>query len=171
MMKVIVAGAAGRMGRRIGYMVDQHPALTYTGAFEAPGSEHIGRDAGELAGVGANGVRIGEGLESVIDSGDVIIDFTFHEATMKIARQAAEHRTAMVIGTTGFTEDQKQAVAAAANRIGPAGRENQAPTTKVPNPRTTRKARASEAAIQINCLPKRWERSNMFPSDSMMLAE
>ena len=54
-MKVIVAGAAGRMGRRIGYMVDQHPALTYAGAFEAPGSEQIGSDAGELAGTGANG--------------------------------------------------------------------------------------------------------------------
>ena len=65
MMKVIVAGAAGRMGRRIGYMVDQHPSLAYTGAFEAPGSEHIGSDAGELAGIGANGVVIGEGLETL----------------------------------------------------------------------------------------------------------
>ena len=105
-MKVIVAGAAGRMGRRIGYMVDQHPALVYAGAFEAQGSEHIGSDAGELAGIGANGVIIGEGLGSAIDSGDVIIDFTFHQATMEFARLAATKKKAMVIGTTGLSADQ-----------------------------------------------------------------
>ena len=106
MMKVIVAGAAGRMGRRIGYMVDQHPSLAYAGAFEAPGSEHIGSDAGELAGIGANGVIIGEGLQSVIDSGDVIIDFTFHQATMEFARLASARNKAMVIGTTGLSSDE-----------------------------------------------------------------
>ena len=105
MMKVIVAGAAGRMGRRIGYMVDQHPALTYAGAFEAPGNEHIGADAGELAGIGANGVIVSEGLESVIDSGDVIIDFTFHQATMEFARLASARSRAMVIGTTGLSSN------------------------------------------------------------------
>lgn len=106
MMKVIVAGAAGRMGRRIGFMVDQHPNLTCTGAFEAAGSDYIGRDAGELAGTGANGVPIGEGLDSVINAGDVIIDFTFHQATMAFARIAARHRKAMVIGTTGLSADE-----------------------------------------------------------------
>lgn len=105
-MKVIVAGAAGRMGRRIGYMVNQHPALVYSGAFEAPGSEHIGSDAGELAGIGANNVIIGEGLESAIESGDVIIDFTFHRATMDFARLAASRNKAMVIGTTGLSADE-----------------------------------------------------------------
>jgi len=106
MMNVIVAGAAGRMGRRIGYMVDRHPSLSYTGAFEAAGSEFIGADAGELAGIGAIGVQIGEGLESVIESGDVIIDFTFHKATMEFARIAARSGTAMVIGTTGLSSDE-----------------------------------------------------------------
>lgn len=106
MMKVIVAGAAGRMGRRIGYMVDQHPSLAYSGAFEAVGSAFIGSDAGELAGIGANGVRVGEGLESVIDSGDVVIDFTFHKATMEFSRLAARYNKAMVIGTTGLSGDE-----------------------------------------------------------------
>ena len=103
MMRVIVAGAAGRMGRRIGDMVSRHPDLAYTAAFEAPGSPDIGADAGELAGIGTNGVIISEGLEAVIDQGDVIIDFTFHEATMAFARLAASNRTAMVIGTTGLS--------------------------------------------------------------------
>ncbi len=105
-MRVIVAGAAGRMGRRVGYMVDHHPGLTYSGAFEAAGSDYIGRDGGELAGIGATGVKIGAGLESVIDSGDVIIDFTFHQATMEFARIAARHNKAMVIGTTGLSAEE-----------------------------------------------------------------
>jgi 4-hydroxy-tetrahydrodipicolinate reductase len=105
MTKVIVAGAAGRMGRRITYMVEQHPDLQLAGGFEQPGNPEIGKDLGELAGIEKLGVPLSEGLASVIDKGDVIIDFTFHEATMKFARLAAEHKTAMVIGTTGLTPD------------------------------------------------------------------
>lgn len=105
MTKVIVAGAAGRMGQRIGLLVTEHPQLTYAGAFEAPGSEAIGRDAGEVGGWGKNGVIIQEGLEAVIEDGDVIIDFTFHEATMKFAELAAKHGKAMVVGTTGLTAE------------------------------------------------------------------
>ena len=106
MMKVIVAGAAGRMGRRVGFMVNRHPALTYSGAFEASGNACIGSDAGELAGIGVNRVSVGDGLESVIDSGDVIIDFTYHTATMEFARLAAQHKKAMVIGTTGLSAEE-----------------------------------------------------------------
>lgn len=105
-MKVIVAGAAGRMGRTVGFMVNSHSALTYSAGFEAPGSPFIGADAGELAGIGTNGVKICEGLEEAIDQGDVIIDFTFHKATMEFARLAARHHRAMVIGTTGLSSDE-----------------------------------------------------------------
>lgn len=105
MIKVIIAGAAGRMGQRIAYMVDGHPGLQYSGAFEASGHPDIGRDAGEVAHGKANGVIIGEGLESVVGDGEVIIDFTFHKATMEFAKIAAEHKTAMVIGTTGLTAE------------------------------------------------------------------
>ncbi len=105
MVKVIIAGANGRMGRRIGHWVTEHPKLEYAGAFEATGSPAIGKDVGELTGLGHNGVVVGEGLESVIDQGDVIIDFTFHAATMEFARIAAKYGKAMVIGTTGLTSD------------------------------------------------------------------
>lgn len=105
MVKVIIAGAAGRMGQRIGHWVTEHPDLEYAGAFEAAGSPAIGKDIGELAGLGTNGVIVGEGIESVIDKGDVVIDFTFHEATMSFARVAAKHNRAMVIGTTGLTPE------------------------------------------------------------------
>lgn len=103
MTRVIVAGAAGRMGQRISYMVHTNPGLELAAAFEHPDSPALGRDVGENCGVGAIGVAISPGLESVIDQGDVIIDFTFHEATMEFAAIAAKHGRAMVIGTTGLT--------------------------------------------------------------------
>ena len=105
MIKVIIAGAAGRMGQRVADMVNRHPKLQYAAGFEAQGHPAIGKDAGLLAVGEANGVIIGEGLASVIDQGDVIIDFTFHKATMEFARVAAGHGRAMVIGTTGLTAE------------------------------------------------------------------
>jgi len=105
MIKVIIAGAAGRMGQRIAHMVDRHPQLVIAAGFEAPGSPAIGRDIGELALGEKNGVLIESGIESVIGKGDVIIDFTFHAATMAFARVAAREGVAMVIGTTGLTAE------------------------------------------------------------------
>ncbi len=103
MIKVIIAGAAGRMGQRIAHFVEKSPFLQYGAAFEAAGNPAIGRDAGFLANGIENGVIIGQGLEEVIDGGDVIIDFTFHAATMQFARIASKYKKAMVIGTTGLT--------------------------------------------------------------------
>ncbi len=117
MTKVIIAGAAGRMGQRVGFMVNGSPALTYSGAFEAAGHGAIGQDAGEVGGWGKNGVIIGEGLESVIDDGDVIVDFTFHEATMSFARIAAEHGKGMVIGTTGLSAENLEELRELSNRF------------------------------------------------------
>lgn len=105
MIDVIVAGASGRMGQRIGYMVNGHAGLRYAAAFEAAGSPAIGRDPGEVGGWGRAGIAIVEGLAPVIDQGEVIIDFTFHQATMEFARLAAERKKAMVIGTTGLSPD------------------------------------------------------------------
>jgi 4-hydroxy-tetrahydrodipicolinate reductase len=105
MIKVIVAGAAGRMGRRVTYMVEQHPDLQLVGGFEQDGNPELGKDLGELAGINKLGVTLSAGLASVIALADVIIDFTFHESTMKFARLAAEHKKAMVIGTTGLSQD------------------------------------------------------------------
>jgi 4-hydroxy-tetrahydrodipicolinate reductase len=91
------------MGQRIIHMVQAQPELQLTGAFERPGSPAIGKDAGAISGLGETGISITAGLESVIDRADVLIDFTFHEATVEFARQAAVHGTAMVIGTTGLS--------------------------------------------------------------------
>lgn len=105
MTRVIVAGAAGRMGQRICYMVHTDPGLELAAAFEHADSPAVGRDVGETCGVGKIGVAIAPGLEAVIGQGDVIIDFTFHQATMQFAALAAKHNRAMVIGTTGLSRE------------------------------------------------------------------
>ncbi len=117
MTKVIIAGAAGRMGRRIGYMVNEQPELQVAAGFERPDSPDVGKDMGELGGYGSNGVMVADDLAAVIDQGDVIIDFTFHEATMKIARQAAQKNRAMVIGTTGLSQENLQELAELCNNF------------------------------------------------------
>jgi len=93
------------MGQRIGYMVSQHQELNYAAAFEAPGNPAIGNDPGVMGGWGEAGIKIEEGFEAVVDKGDVIIDFTFHKATMEFARIASAHKRAMVIGTTGLSAE------------------------------------------------------------------
>ncbi len=106
MTKVIVAGAGGRMGQRISNMVQEQEGLELAATFERADSEAVGQDIGILGGFGKTGVIISAGLESVIEQGDVIIDFTFHKATMQFAEIAAKHNKAMVIGTTGLDKDQ-----------------------------------------------------------------
>ncbi len=110
MTRVIVAGAAGRMGQRISYMVQQHPDLTLAAAFEHPDNPAVGRDVGENGGFGTTGVTIAAGLDEVIGQGEVLIDFTFHQATMQFVEQAAAHGKAMVIGTTGLSAENLAAI-------------------------------------------------------------
>lgn len=107
MVQVLVAGAAGRMGQQIIKTIQQTPDLQLAGAFEADGHTAIGRDAGELCGLGNLGVPIEAGLQSVLDRGDVLIDFTFHRASMEFARLAAPRGLAMVVGTTGLSADEE----------------------------------------------------------------
>ena len=106
MIKAIVAGAAGRMGGRIIHVIQETDEITLGGAFERPESPAVGQDACRVAGLPESGVLIASGLEEVIDNGDVIIDFTFHEASVAHARIAASHNKPVVIGTTGFTQEE-----------------------------------------------------------------
>jgi 4-hydroxy-tetrahydrodipicolinate reductase len=105
MLKAIVAGAAGRMGKRIIHAIHQHPDIQLGGAFEHPGHPAVGADAGVEAGVGSLGVRIEASLDGAVGSSDVLIDFTTPEATLQNIRSAAKRDLPMVIGTTGFSGD------------------------------------------------------------------
>ncbi|WP_456434171.1 4-hydroxy-tetrahydrodipicolinate reductase [Thermosulfuriphilus sp.] len=106
MVKAIVAGAAGRMGGRIIHNIVNTEGIELAGAFEHPDSPAVGKDIGEVVGLPRMGLVVEDSLEKVIDQGDVIIDFTFHEASLAHARINARYGKAMVIGTTGFKKEE-----------------------------------------------------------------
>ena len=110
MIKAIIAGAAGRMGRRIISVVHENPDIVLAGAFERPDHPMVNEDAGQVAGVGESGVKIVDALKDIIDQGDVLIDFTTPQATLDNIRMIAPQGIAMVIGTTGFTGDTLEEV-------------------------------------------------------------
>ena len=116
-MKVVIAGAGGRMGRTLIEGVLKDKTLSLASAFDVPTSGLIGKDAGELVGA-ACGVKIGADAKVAIAAGDVIIDFTRPEATMAHLNLCVAAGVRMVIGTTGFTDAQKQQIAAASKKIG-----------------------------------------------------
>ena len=105
MLKVIVAGAAGRMGKQIIKALSDDDRFVLKGAFESPDHPAIGQDAGLLAGVGLSGVIVEDSFEKTDRDADVLIDFTTPEATLKNVRVAKSRNLAMVIGTTGFSDD------------------------------------------------------------------
>jgi len=104
MIKIAVAGAAGRMGSRITALSKEYPELSLTGAFERKGHAAAGKDIGIVTGIGETGVKLAEGVEGVIDNADVVIDFTSPASTLDNVRLAAKKRKAMVIGTTGLSK-------------------------------------------------------------------
>jgi len=105
-VKVILAGAAGRMGKTLAQLIFQHPEIDVAGAFEAPESPQVGKDLGEVCGLPKTGIIIEDSLEKVIEKGEVIIDFTFHKASLNHARINARYGKAMVLGTTGFSREE-----------------------------------------------------------------
>ncbi len=117
MIRVGITGASGRMGRALIEAVQQAEDMTLGAAIVRPGSSVIGADAGDVAGVGALKLAIVDDLQSVIDDIDVLIDFTQPEATLANLAICRAVGKRMVIGTTGFSEDEKQAIAETAKDI------------------------------------------------------
>jgi 4-hydroxy-tetrahydrodipicolinate reductase len=115
-MRLIVAGAGGRMGRTLVRAVTAIDGATLAGAVDAPGSAVIGRDAGELAGLGANGVEVRAELEPLLSQADGLLDFTVPAATIAFAELAARASLVHVIGTTGLSGENDKLIAEAAKR-------------------------------------------------------
>ncbi len=113
-MKLVVVGAAGRMGRTLIRAIDETPGAELTGAVERAGSPFLGQDAGELAGVGRLGVAIGDDPLPVFARADGVLDFTMPAATVEFAGYAAQARIVHVIGTTGCGAQEDAKIAAAA---------------------------------------------------------
>ena len=115
-MKIAIAGAAGRMGQMLIRQIEHTQGCSLSGAIEGASSNALGRDAGEVAGVGTKGVKIVSDAPSAIAASEVVIDFTVPAATVAHARIAAEKGVAMVIGTTGLNPEQTAAVHEAARQ-------------------------------------------------------
>ncbi len=115
--RIAVLGATGRMGRSVIQAVAQSQQAKLGAALERAGHAEIGRDAGQVVGADGAGVVIAADLAQVTFAFDVAIDFTRPEGTLAALAACVQARRGMVIGTTGFTPEQKQQVEAAAKQI------------------------------------------------------
>jgi 4-hydroxy-tetrahydrodipicolinate reductase len=115
-MRLIVAGAGGRMGRALTRVIAETPGAVLVGALEAPGSEMLGKDAGMLAGLGNNGVLLSADLWSLSAKADGIVDFTVPGATIANVAIAAERGLVHVIGTTGLSSSDMAVIKSVTSR-------------------------------------------------------
>lgn len=113
-VKLAIAGAAGRMGRRLIALSREDERLDCSAALETAGHPALGSDAGEVAGIG----RIGVPISSEVRGGfDVLIEFSSPQGTLQWLDVAVQRGRAIVIGTTGHTKDQLSRIHDAASSI------------------------------------------------------
>jgi 4-hydroxy-tetrahydrodipicolinate reductase len=115
-MRLVVAGAGGRMGRAVIKTIAETDGVVLAGAVEAAGTAVIGHDAGELAGLGRAGIAVSAEPPALLAGADGLIDFTTPAATVALVEHSAAHGLVHVIGTTGLTPAQEKLIGAAAVR-------------------------------------------------------
>jgi 4-hydroxy-tetrahydrodipicolinate reductase len=113
-MRLVVMGAAGRMGRMLVKAISETQGCKLAGALEREGSISLGEDAGLLAGTGKLNVRIGDDPDEVLGEADGVLDFTAPGATVALAELAAAAGLVHVVGTTGLSESDFGKLRAAA---------------------------------------------------------
>ena len=118
MIRIAITGATGRMGKTLIEACTQTKDAELVAAFEHAASPLLGNDAGELAGVGRLGVIIGSDIAARSGDFDVLIDFTRPDATLAHLAICRTARKRIVIGTTGFSAEQREDIAAASRDIG-----------------------------------------------------
>ena len=107
MIRIAVCGAAGRMGGRNIVAVHEAEGVELCGALERPGHRMLGTDAGILAGCGMLGINISDNLNETVKACDVLIDFTTPKVSLKNLEVCGLFRKAIVIGSTGFTAEER----------------------------------------------------------------
>jgi 4-hydroxy-tetrahydrodipicolinate reductase len=115
-MRLIVAGAGGRMGRTLVKAIADTDGAVLVGAVDAAGSAVIGRDAGELAGLGPNRIKVTTDPAPLLAQADGLVDFTIPAATIAFAEIVAKAGLVHVIGTTGLSAENEKLIAIAAQR-------------------------------------------------------
>jgi 4-hydroxy-tetrahydrodipicolinate reductase len=116
MIRAIVVGAAGRMGGTVIRTIHEAEGIEVSGTVERPDHPFLNRDIGEVSGLGEIGVRLGGDIEKVIKAGDVVIDFTTPEVSLRSLEVSSGSGVAAVIGPTGFTPQQMERVAELARK-------------------------------------------------------
>lgn len=117
MINIAITGAGGRMGKTLIEAITNSDGIQLTAAVENPESALIGADVGELSGVGRNNIQVVGSLSDVINSFDVLIDFSTPTSTASNAEVCLAHKKKLVVGTTGLTEEQSQLVNSASQGI------------------------------------------------------
>jgi 4-hydroxy-tetrahydrodipicolinate reductase len=113
-VRIVIAGAAGRMGRAITRALHETQGVSLAGALEAKGHPDLGADAGTLAGLPALHVPLSDDPLPLLANAQAVIDFTSPATSVELAALAAQARIAHVIGTTGFSGEQDTKLRAAA---------------------------------------------------------
>jgi 4-hydroxy-tetrahydrodipicolinate reductase len=107
-IKAIVVGAAGKMGGRVIHIVQEYPSIKLSQAIERPDHPSIGKDIGEIVGLGKLGIPLEGHMRK--EGGDVIINFSSPQASLESLQFAKENGLAIVIGTTGLNSEQMEKV-------------------------------------------------------------
>ncbi|OPY84036.1 MAG: 4-hydroxy-tetrahydrodipicolinate reductase [Syntrophus sp. PtaU1.Bin208] len=117
MVKTIVTGAGGRMGGRIISLMEADEGIHLAAAVERGDHPVVGRDVGEILGLGKKGIVVENDFSACIPKGDVTIDFTSHSASVQNLKIAAQHRRPMVIGSTGFSPEELEEIRGLAQSV------------------------------------------------------
>lgn len=108
MVNMIVSGASGRMGNRIITLAKDIDSIQLSGALERKGHAHLGKDIGEVIGLGSAGVSITDTIQSIRQDAHVLVDFSSPSATIENLKAIAENPLPVVIGTTGFKKEETE---------------------------------------------------------------
>jgi 4-hydroxy-tetrahydrodipicolinate reductase len=114
-LRVAIAGSSGRMGRMLVEAVLDAPDCALAGALDIAGAPQLGQDAAAFLGR-SSGVTITDDLGAALSHADVLIDFTRPEGTLRHLEACVDRGVALVIGTTGFDDAQKDTIRAASSR-------------------------------------------------------
>jgi 4-hydroxy-tetrahydrodipicolinate reductase len=116
-LRIGITGCAGRMGRMLVAEASATPGCRVAAGVEAKGNPALGRDLGDLAGIGAIGVMAGDDPAALFAASDVVIDFSTPEAAAVSARLATQFKKPLLLGTTGLDAAQGEAVRAASKIV------------------------------------------------------
>ncbi|MDH5903983.1 4-hydroxy-tetrahydrodipicolinate reductase [Vibrio splendidus] len=116
-VRIAIAGAAGRMGRNLVKAAHQNSEASVGAGSERPESSLVGVDVGELCGEGRFDVALVDDLSKAIEEFDVIVDFTAPVSTLANIELCKRHGKKLIIGTTGFSEEEKQVIDAASKEM------------------------------------------------------